>query len=171
MSTIDRKIDRYLTRVCENLPIKYRSRASKELNLFIRETILETAGKDPDILAVRKVLEEMGKPEDVAFSWLEQFESEPGYKVLLCHHPEYYDKYIRQYAGIDLVLAGHTHGGQIRFFGKGLFAHGQGLFPKYSGGVCDGGRLIVSRGLANTSRILRFHNPPELVFVKLERQE
>ncbi|MBP3913435.1 MAG: hypothetical protein J6D14_03395 [Lachnospiraceae bacterium] len=70
MSTIDRKIERYLSRVCENLPIKYRSRASKELNQFIRETIQESAGKDPDILAVRRVLNEIGKPEDVAFSWL-----------------------------------------------------------------------------------------------------
>ena len=70
MSTIDRKIERYLSRVCENLPIKYRSRASKELNQFIRETIQESAGKDPDILAVKRVLNEIGKPEDVAFSWL-----------------------------------------------------------------------------------------------------
>ena len=55
MSTIDRKIERYLSRVCENLPMKYRSRASKELNQFIRETIQEAAGEDPDIIAVRVV--------------------------------------------------------------------------------------------------------------------
>ena len=104
--------------------------------------------------------------DGVRLSWLDRFEKEPGFKILLCHHPEFYDPYIRPHKKIDLILSGHTHGGQIRLFGKGLFAYGQGFFPKYDGGLYDG-RLIVSRGLSNTSRIPRLFNPGELAVVRL----
>ena len=98
--------------------------------------------------------------------WLDVFEQEPGYKILLCHHPEFYDRYLRD-RNIDLILAGHAHGGQIRIFKRGLYAYGQGWFPKYTSGLSDG-KLIVSRGLANTSRIPRIFNPTELVYIKLK---
>lgn len=107
---------------------------------------------------------------NVNHSWLSEFEDRPGYKILLNHHPEYYDRYVAQYKKIDLILSGHTHGGQIRLFGKGLFAHGQGMFPKYSGGIYDG-RMIVSRGLSNTVKIPRIGNPKELVFVRLKKND
>ena len=99
--------------------------------------------------------------------------SEPTLKVLLCHHPEYYPRLKK--AGfhvetIHLILAGHAHGGQIRFFGKPLFAPGQGLFPKLAGGVYDG-RLIVSRGLSDTAHVPRMNNPMELVIINVENAE
>lgn len=50
---------------------------------------------------------------------------------------------------IDLVLSGHAHGGQIRLFGQGLFAPGQGILPKYTSGVHE--NMIISKGLANTA--------------------
>jgi len=104
------------------------------------------------------------------FSWLPEFERQAGFKILMCHHPEYWT--LREpklfFHPIDLVLAGHAHGGQIRFGNRGVYAPGQGLFPRYVGGVYQGvyGKMIVSRGLSNTSRIPRIGNPPELVFVK-----
>lgn len=99
-------------------------------------------------------------------AWLDEFEREEGYKILLCHHPEYYHKYLRN-RKIDLVLSGHAHGGQVRLFGRGLIAPGQGFFPKYTSGVHDG-RLIISRGLSNTYRqIPRIFNEIELVIVKI----
>ena len=52
-------------------------------------------------------------------------EAEPGVKVLLCHRPEDYMHRLRG-AKVDLVLAGHAHGGQIRIGGQGLYAPGQG---------------------------------------------
>lgn len=106
---------------------------------------------DPD----EKVL----KPD---LSWLDEFEARPEYKILLSHHPEYYEKYL-QGRKIDLILSGHAHGGQIRLFGQGLFSPGQGLLPKYTSGVH--GNLVISRGLSNTTLVPRLFNPTELVYI------
>lgn len=101
--------------------------------------------------------------------WLEAFSRLRGYKLLLCHKPEYYEKHI-QPLPIHLTLAGHAHGGQWRFFGRGVYAPGQGLFPKYTAGLYHG-RLLVSRGLGNPHKIPRIHNPPELVVVNLRPEK
>ena len=65
---------------------------------------------------------------------MDQFETLDGVKVLLCHKPEHYIKYLRSRT-MDLVVAGHAHGGQIRVAGRGVFSPGQGLFPRYTYGV------------------------------------
>ncbi len=98
--------------------------------------------------------------------WLEGFIAREEFKILLCHHPEYYEKYLKE-RDIDLILSGHAHGGQIRLFGKGLFAPGQGVLPKYASGVHDG-KFVVSRGLANTAGMIpRLFNPTELVIIEI----
>ena len=100
------------------------------------------------------------------------------YKILIAHRPELIELY-KKYS-FDLILSGHTHGGQIRFFGSkmGLYAPNQGLFPKYSGGLYKhalskthgslethkGVTHIISRGLS-VNRLPRIFNPPELVVV------
>jgi len=104
--------------------------------------------------------------ENVSTGWLDEFEKQEGCKILLCHHPEFYEPFLKDREGIDLILSGHAHGGQIRLFGRGLYAYGQGFFPKYTKGIHDG-KLIVSAGLANTSKIPRIGNPTELVYVAL----
>ncbi len=104
-----------------------------------------------------------GKPDIDA---LDAFFALDGYKILLCHHPEYYAKYLRR-KDVDLVLAGHAHGGQWRLFGRGLYAPDQGVLPKYTSGVHEG-RLIISRGTANTGGIIpRLFNPREVVCIQI----
>ncbi|MBQ7475014.1 MAG: metallophosphoesterase [Clostridia bacterium] len=106
---------------------------------------------------------------DTAF--LRSFSAEERFRLLVCHHPEYYERYIRG-TGIDLTVSGHVHGGQWRFFGRGVFAPGQGLFPRYTGGVYDGGRLVVGRGLGDSHPgIVRINNPPEVVVIDLYPSE
>lgn len=103
-------------------------------------------------------------PPDTDF--LRCFDQKDGFRVLLCHHPEYYPAYLKN-TGIELILSGHAHGGQWRFFGRGLFAPGQGIFPKYTSGMYDG-RLIVSRGAGDSHFIPRINNERELVIIKLK---
>lgn len=101
------------------------------------------------------------------YDWIEAYANQPGYKLLLCHHPEYYDRYLRPY-DIDLIVSGHAHGGQWRVFGRGVYAPDQPLFPKYTSGVHEG-RLVISRGVVNTVKpIPRFFNPCEVVVVRVE---
>ncbi|MDD5791239.1 MAG: metallophosphoesterase [Erysipelotrichaceae bacterium] len=97
--------------------------------------------------------------------WLKEYAKKDGYKVLLMHHPEYYQQYARN-LGFDLILAGHGHGGQIRLFNQGLFAPGQGFFPKYSKGPYDN-CLYVSPGLSNTMRIPRINNPKTIYYFNI----
>lgn len=95
--------------------------------------------------------------------WLDEFEQQDGFKLLLCHHPEYWEKYLI-HRKIDLILSGHAHGGQIRLFGRGLFAPGQGVLPKYTSGRHQ--NLIISRGLANTAKTIpRLFNRREIVYI------
>ncbi|MBE6553373.1 MAG: hypothetical protein E7666_03420 [Ruminococcaceae bacterium] len=94
---------------------------------------------------------------------LKRFSSAGGFRILLCHHPEYFVPYI-QGTDIELTVSGHAHGGQWRIFGRGVYAPGQGLFPKYTAGVIDG-RCVISRGIGNHTLIPRIFNAPELVMI------
>lgn len=99
-------------------------------------------------------------------AWLGDYTSAEGYKLLMSHHPEYYDRYLRPY-DVDLTVSGHAHGGQWRFLGRGVYAPDQGLFPKYTGGLHEN-RLVISRGVANTVPFVpRFFNPCEVVTVEV----
>ncbi|WP_297633194.1 metallophosphoesterase [uncultured Clostridium sp.] len=103
---------------------------------------------------------------------LKELESKTGFKILLSHYPEKvslkgdYSTY-----NFHIMLSGHAHGGQfiLPFLG-GLFAPGQGILPKFYGGLYPGtkGHLIVSRGLGNSGFPLRLFNRPDIVNIKIE---
>lgn len=95
-------------------------------------------------------------------------------RILLAHHPEYMEEYLMDKTRIpDLILSGHAHGGQVRLpFVGGLFAPGQGRFPKYTAGVhfdpeLPDKRMIVNRGIGNSTFPLRVNNRPEMVVIEL----
>lgn len=95
---------------------------------------------------------------------------EESFNVLLIHRPEHFEHYTE--LGFDLVLCGHAHGGQWRIPGilNGLYSPGEGLFPKYAGGLyeSEGTVMIVSRGLAKESTpVPRIFNRPELVIIDI----
>lgn len=106
-----------------------------------------------------------GLSSDADLEWLADFCRKDGYKILLCHHPEYYKRYLRE-RGLDLVLSGHAHGGQIRIKGQGIYSPGQGLLPSYTGGLYHG-TLVVTTGCCNTASIPRWGNPCEAVMIHL----
>ncbi|MBE6589079.1 MAG: hypothetical protein E7643_02760 [Ruminococcaceae bacterium] len=105
------------------------------------------------------------KPNAAALS---SFAEREGYRILLCHHPEYYVPYIKE-TKIDLTVCGHAHGGQWRIFGRGIYSPGQGLFPKYTAGVLDG-RCIISRGIGNHTFIPRIFNAPEVILIETQAE-
>lgn len=99
------------------------------------------------------------KPET---GWLSTFAAQPGFRVVMSHHPEYLPLIP---SSVDLILSGHAHGGQWRFFGHGVWSPGQGWWPRYTKGVYDG-RLVVSAGLSNTTWVPRLFNPTEVVYIE-----
>jgi len=105
---------------------------------------------------------------EMAFRELDEYSL---FKIFTAHRPEMINEYLK--FSFNLILTGHTHGGQIRipFIMNGLFASNQGFFPKYAGGIYlhDKVTHIISRGLSiNHPRIPRIFNPPELVSIILE---
>ena len=102
-----------------------------------------------------------GEPD---LEFLKELSSVKAPKVLICHHPEYYERYLKCF-DIDLIVSGHAHGGQWRIFGRGVYAPGQGLFPKYTSGVHDN-RFVISKGLKK-GIIPRFFNPTEIVIIDM----
>ena len=94
------------------------------------------------------------------------------YNLLLAHYPQYIDRYAA--AGYDLALSGHAHGGQWRipFTPVGIYAPGQGLFPKYTAKThsCGDMRGVISRGLGNSQFPLRLFNRPEIVVVTVKKE-
>lgn len=94
---------------------------------------------------------------------------DPSNKILLAHMPHHIARYAK--AGFPLVLSGHAHGGQWRipFTKQGIYAPGQGFFPKLTSGVHTekNTKMIISRGLGNSKFPLRLFNRPEIVVISL----
>ncbi len=98
-------------------------------------------------------------------------EGEDCFLLLLSHRNNIHQEYSQ--AGIDLTLAGHGHGGQIRIpFSKtdGLIGPQRELFPQYTAGLydLDKGRMFVSRGLSDQFPAFRLFNRPHLPLLILE---
>ena len=109
-------------------------------------------------------------PPDLEF--LDRFEKENEFRLLLCHQPEVWRDWVKG-RNIDFTVCGHAHGGQIQLFGRGLYAPGQGIFPRLTHGIHDGGRMMISRGMTNAAkpRVPRICNPCELILLELEPEK
>jgi predicted MPP superfamily phosphohydrolase len=94
--------------------------------------------------------------------------------VLLCHAPDYADRLLRHPAGqaVDLMLSGHTHGGQVRFpFVPAMYLPPLGR--KYVEGSFQLGRLqlYVNRGIGAIGVPFRLNCPPEITVITLRRAD
>lgn len=94
---------------------------------------------------------------------------EDSYNLMLIHEPDYVDNF-KEYA-LDLILAGHSHGGQvyIPFYGTLIDT---AYAEKYSRGFYDidnqrGTKLYVNTGLGNTKLPVRFGNTPKISVFKI----
>lgn len=113
----------------------------------------------------------IGLTDDASYD-AKRYEKNPEIKhnfiLMLAHHPEKWPEYSSDTHTIapDLVLSGHAHGGQIRFFGQGLVAPDQGLLPTYDAGLYvssdEKTKMIVSRGIGNSIFPFRFNNKPHI---------
>ncbi|MGL4325060.1 MAG: metallophosphoesterase [Beijerinckiaceae bacterium] len=85
--------------------------------------------------------------------------------ISLIHEP---DAFARMPERISLTLAGHTHGGQVRLFGRSFVVPSRyGRRYDYGHIVEENRHLIVSGGLGCSILPVRFGMPPEIVVVDL----
>ncbi|MEL3974196.1 metallophosphoesterase [Rossellomorea oryzaecorticis] len=84
------------------------------------------------------------------------------FNILLSHDPRLV-KQVRKEDGIDLMLSGHTHGGQIRILGWGLYKKGRvEELPQTT--------LLVSNGYGTTALPLRLGAPAETHLLTIKRE-
>ena len=122
---------------------------------------------DPEYLRLNKYAGE----NRITLSNIDEFIKEDIFTVLLSHRPELFEEYAK--SGVNLVIAGHAHGGQFRLpFVGGLFAPNQGFFPRYDSGLYEKNntKMVVSRGLGNSAVPIRFNNRPEIVVIELNNK-
>ena len=89
--------------------------------------------------------------------------------ILLSHNPNTFDRAAE--LGIDLSLAGHTHGGQVTLEfihpdlspSRLITPYVRGWFQK------PGGQLYVNRGIGTIGIPIRFGAPPEITVYELVR--
>jgi len=99
--------------------------------------------------------------------------------LLMVHEPDYMDTLLDSALGrrTDLVLSGHTHGGQIRLPLIGPIylpllgqKYVEGLIPFPVAGTNKTVQLYVNRGLGTIGLPLRLNCPPEITLITLSAE-
>lgn len=98
---------------------------------------------------------------------------EDAFVLLLSHNPAIVMEH--DVSRADLVLAGHTHGGQINFFGMWspalaiLNPYGNKFRTGWAKGP-DGTDVYISNGLGSKNNLLRIFAPRQIIFLTLHSE-
>ncbi|WP_209585081.1 metallophosphoesterase [Methanobacterium aggregans] len=89
--------------------------------------------------------------------------------ILVSHKPDYFP--LANKLKIDLVLAGHTHGGQVTLFGLWAPFYNSRYGQEYVSGIKKSGNstMIISNGIGTVNVPVRFSAKPQIVVVTLKR--
>ncbi|AHM58163.1 putative metallophosphoesterase (plasmid) [Peptoclostridium acidaminophilum DSM 3953] len=94
---------------------------------------------------------------------------ETRYTILLSHSPNIIKE--GEKLKSDLILSGHTHGGQVRLpFIGAIIAPNQGFFPKYQKGIYElegGKQLYIDSGVGVSRLPVRFMNRSQITLVEI----
>ncbi|MGH2575841.1 MAG: metallophosphoesterase, partial [Ignavibacteria bacterium] len=159
----------YIARVINNeSPIKLLRNGYEKLIVNGRELFIIGVDdtRDSGGKMNRIVLENIDNTISSAKTNNQSFSASP--KILLCHKPYAFDDMAKR--EIDLVLAGHTHGGQVVPFKFGDFNMSFAAFvSKYIEGLYTIGsaNMYVSRGIGTVALPIRLNCPPEITKITL----
>lgn len=110
--------------------------------------------------------------EPEIYDFLTEFQDTDSFKLMMAHRPESFVLgQASQTWEVDLVVCGHTHGGQVVLpLRGGLYAPDQGIWPEYVHGLYEKDRitLLITSGLSSNLQLVpRFCNPPEIAVLTL----
>ena len=109
---------------------------------------------------------------DAALDSLAQIEKDYDLKIFLSHQPrnKFIDAAVKH--NYDLLLAGHTHGGQVTFFFPFYNLSATLIETKYVRGNFKFGDMlmIVTRGLGMSLLPLRYNSTPEVTLIVLGKK-
>ena len=92
--------------------------------------------------------------------------------IVISHNPDAIMEFTADLGSIDLILCGHTHGGQIRLPLLGALRTSSRYWRKFDYGhyihAKTGTNMIVTGGLGNTLLDFRFCCRPEVVQLTLK---
>ncbi len=92
--------------------------------------------------------------------------------ILLTHTPDYVED--ADISGVDLALAGHTHGGQVTFFGLYAPVTASKYGKRFRTGLRYNSQnipVIISGGLGTSRYPIRFCAPTDIIVVTLRRKQ
>jgi uncharacterized protein len=91
------------------------------------------------------------------------------FTLLLAHQPDQAERARRVMDGVDLVVSGHTHAGQIRLPFYGAIVKSAASPKLYDAGVRrrPWTQVYTSRGIGTTHLPIRFLAPPEIALLTL----
>ena len=103
---------------------------------------------------------------------LEEIQKED-FVIFMTHNPEYFEEMSENAKGkSDITIAGHTHGGQVTFFGKIVVSAIKNK-KKYGYGMKEynGHKIYITSGLGGAflEMFIRFFAKPEIVIFELKR--
>ena len=92
------------------------------------------------------------------------------YKIILVHEPDISDKIVKDYS-VNLILAGHSHNGQVRFPIIGPIytpPHSKKYYDNYYD--INGTNLYISSGIGVSTANYRLWNRPSINFYRINKE-
>ncbi|MDD2518283.1 MAG: metallophosphoesterase [Bacilli bacterium] len=106
------------------------------------------------------------------FNFLKEFEKpnnetiKPAYNIMIIHEPDYVDEF--KYDNFNLILAGHSHNGQVRlpFINKLVTPIGAQKYHREQYNL-ENTKMYISSGLGTSTLDVRLFNKPSINFYRL----
>ena len=139
-------------------------RLLNQQNIHVLEDTAIRAKQNRSALWIAGVADPVTQPYDIEATIAQTDETAP--TILLTHTPDIFPEVPQ---GVDLTLAGHTHGGQVYIPGIGRPIVPSQFGDRFAyGHIVEGGRhLFVSAGIGAAIIPVRFLTPPEIVLITL----